>query len=121
MGFKTETQWLNKEFGGNPPAAPSIGYLTSGTERTAVKDVNVYFIDTSSAAQSIVLFDDESAAGAYLMLVDHKGSANTNNITVKVPSGWSCNGSSGGTVTISTNGAIKHCWCDGANKNWIVR
>ena len=57
MGFKTETQWLNKEFGGNPPAAPSIGYLTSGTERTAVKDVNVYFIDTSAAAQSIVLFD----------------------------------------------------------------
>ena len=120
MGFKTETQWLNKEFGGNPPAAPSIGYLTSGTERTAVKDVNVYFIDTSAAAQSIVLFDDESAAGAYIQLVDNKGNAATNNITVKVPTGWSLNGTLNATLTIATT-AVRHCWCDGANKNWVIR
>ena len=57
---------------------------------------------------------------AYIQLVDNKGNAATNNITVKVPTGWSLNGTLNGTLTIATT-VVRHCWCDGANKNWVIR
>ena len=121
MGIKTNAQMLKGEFGAIPKSAPSIGILNDGTELTLSREIDVVWVDTASAAQSVVLYGDESGNGQEHRIVDKGGAANTNNITIKVATGWNLNGSLNGTVTVSTAGAIKTCWIDGANKNWIVK
>lgn len=83
------------------------------------KEIKRALVDCAKAL-NVTLFDDELANGTVHIIQDYKKTANTNNITVKVPAGWKLNGTLNGTLTLNTAGAKVECIPDGKNKEWLV-
>ena len=104
-------------YGGAKKPSESMVWITENFVMTKEVDKALVVCDK---ALDITLFDDVQANGTIHQIRDIKKTANTNNITVKVPTGWYLNGVLNGTLTMNTAGAKVDCIPNGAKKEWWV-
>lgn len=115
--FSQEDFVKNRKYGAAKKPSQSIVIVVDNF--TLEKECERAMVDCAKAIQ-VTLFEDELANGTVQVIHDYKKTANTNNITVKVPAGWYLNGTLNGTLTLNTAGAKVECVPNGKNKEWWV-